>query len=304
MTYSCTSGLFINTSNNHAQISKKFDGRDLKIPRNCQTMKFLGYTNFAFVVFLVSFHSLSACSQSESEDHEFNYDEGTGRGPSRWGTLKPEWRTCSDGRKQSPIDIGTVQVNSELGELQRNYRPAQAILRNRTADVAVVWSGDAGNITINGTTYRVVNCHWHSPSEHTINGTRFPLEIHIVHRSPQNKTAVVGILYRYGMPDYFILSISPSILSLQMEDQNLGFINPERIGFPGSSYYRYNGSLTTPPCSENVIWTVFRQPMMVTRSQVEALKAVLPPQNRNNSRPTQPLNDRTVLFRPRRSIFT
>ncbi|KAG4183623.1 hypothetical protein ERO13_A09G120775v2 [Gossypium hirsutum] len=131
-------------------------------------MKFLGYTNFAFVVFLVSFHSLLACSQPESEDHEFNYDEGTGRGPSRWGTLKPEWRNCSDGRKQSPIDIGIVQVNSELGELQRNYRPAQAILRNRTADVAVVWSGDAGNITINGTTYRVVNCHWHSPSEHTI----------------------------------------------------------------------------------------------------------------------------------------
>lgn len=137
-------------------------------------------------------------------DHEFNYDEGTGRGPSRWGTLKPEWRNCSDGRKQSPIDIGTVQVNSELGELQRNYRPAQAILRNRTADVAVnyrlythfpyhfefisnkntylvyrrhqvVWSGDAGNITINGTTYRVVNCHWHSPSEHTINGTRYQI---------------------------------------------------------------------------------------------------------------------------------
>ncbi|KAH1090536.1 hypothetical protein J1N35_017793 [Gossypium stocksii] len=267
-------------------------------------MNFLGYTNFAFVVFLVSFHTLSACSQSESEDHEFNYDEGTGRGPSRWGTLKPQWRTCSDGRKQSPIDIGTVQVNSELGELQRNYRSAQAILKNRTEDVAVVWSGDAGSITINGTTYRVVNCHWHSPSEHTINGTRFPLEIHIVHRSPQNKTAVVGILYRYGMPDFFILSISPSILSLRMEDQNLGFINPERIGFPGSSYYRYNGSLTTPPCSENVIWTVFRQPMTVTRFQVQALKAVLPPQNRNNSRPTQPLNDRTVLFRPRRSIFT
>ncbi|MBA0858639.1 hypothetical protein Goshw_029113, partial [Gossypium schwendimanii] len=210
-------------------------------------------------------------------DHEFNYDEETGRGPSRWGTLKPKWRTCNDGRKQSPIDIGTVQVNSELGELQRNYRSAQAILRNRTEDVAVEWSGDAGSITINGTIYRVVNCHWHSPSEHTINGTRFPLEIHIVHRSPQNKTAVVGILYRYGRPDFFILSISRSLSRLGMGDQNLGSINPESIGFPDSSYYRYNGSLTTPPCSENVIWTVFRQPLTVNRTQIEALRAVLPP---------------------------
>ncbi|KAK8575649.1 hypothetical protein V6N13_033104 [Hibiscus sabdariffa] len=224
------------------------------------------------------------------------------RGPSRWGMLKPEWGNCSAGREQSPIDIGTVQVSSQLGDLQRNYSSAQAVLRNRTTDVAVVFIGDAGSITINGIVYKAVNCHWHSPSEHTFNGTRYPLEIHIVHLSDRNETAVVGILYRYGLPDPFITSIFPAISILRREDIPLGTINPESIGIPGLSYYRYNGSLTTPPCSENVTWTVFKEIKTVTPLGVEALRNVLPPQNRNNSRPTQPLNGRTVLFHPRRSF--
>ncbi|GMJ14384.1 A. THALIANA ALPHA CARBONIC ANHYDRASE 4, alpha carbonic anhydrase 4 [Hibiscus trionum] len=265
-------------------------------------MKFFSYTKFAFAFFFFSFPFVLACSPSESGDHGFNYDEGTLRGPSRWGTLKQKWENCSAGREQSPIDIGTVQVSSQLGDLQRNYRSAQAVLRNRTEDVAVVFQGDAGSININGTVYKAVNCHWHSPSEHTFNGTRYPLEIHIVHRSDRNETAVVGILYRYGLPDPFIASILLPILSLGREDIPLGLVNPEAIGFPGSSYYRYNGSLTTPPCSENVTWTVFKEIKMVTPVGVEALRRVLPPQNRNNSRPTQPLNDRTVLFHPRRSF--
>ncbi|KAE8714791.1 Plastid movement impaired1 [Hibiscus syriacus] len=262
-------------------------------------MKFFSNTEFTVAFFLYSFLLLSACS-----DHGFNYDEGTGRGPSCWGTLKPEWGTCSAGREQSPIDIGTVQVSSRLGDLQRNYTPAEAVLRNRTEDVAVVFLGHAGSITINGMVYKVVNCHWHSPSEHTLNGTRYPLEVHIVHRSDENKIAVVGILYRYSLllPDPFIASIFPAISFLGREDIPLGFINPETIGFPDSGYYRYNGSLTTPPCSENVTWTVFKEVKKVTWFEVGALRRVLPPQNRDNSRPTQPLNDRSVLLHPRTSL--
>lgn len=259
-------------------------------------MKFFSNTKFAFAFFLVSFPFLPACSPSESGDHGFNYDEGTSRGPSRWGMLKENWETCSAGREQSPIDIRTVQVSSQLGDLQRNYKSAQAVLSNRTEDVAVVFQGDAGSIIINGTVYKALNCHWHSPSEHTFNGTRYPLEIHIVHRSDRNETAVVGILYQYGPRDPFIASIYHHLLSLRQEDIPLGSKSPGAIVFPGSSYYRYNGSLTTPPCSENVTWTVFKQIKTVAWFEVKALRRVLPPQNRNNSRPTQPLNNRTVLF--------
>ncbi|XVF75746.1 hypothetical protein PTKIN_Ptkin13bG0211900 [Pterospermum kingtungense] len=189
--------------------------------------------SFSLAVFL-TFSSLilSAYSQSESQDHEFNYDESSGRGPSRWGLLKPEWRNCSVGRQQSPINIGAVEVNSQLGDLQRNYTSAPSVLRNRTEDVAL-----------------------------------------------------------FG-----------SIKTLGSRDKPLGPVNPENIGYPGRRYYRYMGSLTTPRCSEGVVWTVFEQVKTVSSLQAEALRDVLPPvcvyflnsQNRNNARPTLALNGRTV----------
>ncbi|XVF75747.1 hypothetical protein PTKIN_Ptkin13bG0212000 [Pterospermum kingtungense] len=251
--------------------------------------------SFALVVFLI-FSSIILSAFSQSKEHEFNYDESSGRGPSSWGSLKEKWRNCSVGQNQSPIDIRAVQVNPQLGDLQRNYISAPAVLRNRTVDVAVEWTGNAGSITINGTVYNVVNCHWHSPSEHTLNGTRYPLELHVVHSSAQNQTAVVGILYRYGLPDPFISGLYGSIITLGLGDIPLGPVNPASIGYPGRRYYRYMGSLTAPPCSEGVVWTVFSQFKTVNSSQVEALRNVLPPQNRNNSRPTQPLHGRTVLL--------
>ncbi|XP_022743927.1 alpha carbonic anhydrase 4-like [Durio zibethinus] len=188
------------------------------------------------------------------------------------------------------------EVRSQLGDLHRNYASASAVLRNRTEDVAVVWLGNAGSITINRTVYTVDNCHWHSPAEHTLNGIKYELEIHIVHRSAQNQIAVVAILYRYGSPDPFIDRLFGSLKNLTTEDRPLGSVNPESIDFPGRNYYRYKGSLTTPPCSEGVVWTVFQQVKTVSHSQVDALKRVLPPQNRNNARPTQPLNGRPVLL--------
>ncbi|XVE61091.1 hypothetical protein DITRI_Ditri06bG0012300 [Diplodiscus trichospermus] len=239
-------------------------------------------------------------------EHEFNYDEGSGRGPSSWGSLKPEWRTCNVGRRQSPINIETPQLHSRLGDFQRNYTFARAVLRNRTEDVAVVWLGNAGSITINGIVYTVVNCHWHSPSEHTFNGTSYPLEIHIVHRSAENWTAVIAILYRYGLPDPFLFRLFGPILTLRLGERQLGLTNPEIIRFPGRRYYGYLGSLTTPPCSEGVIWIVFDQNNMASWTQVAALRNALPRQNRNNSRPTQPLNRRIILLHDplRTGIFT
>ncbi|KAL4347092.1 hypothetical protein GQ457_17G000630 [Hibiscus cannabinus] len=226
-------------------------------------------------------------------EDEFNYDDRTGKGPSSWGTLKPEWRTCGVGQRQSPINIRTVQVSSQLRDLQKNYKFAKADLLNTTVNVEVNFIGDAGSITINGTVYRVQNIHWHSPSEHTFGGVRYIQSIYdlfsdnydilliiIKEKSTRNpiteksyiylrsvhtlifrprfiRIAVVSMLYRIGQPDPFLTRIFPILSVLRQTERPLGVVNPEEVGIQGSSFYRYNGSLTVPPCTEDVTWMVY-----------------------------------------------
>ncbi|THG09625.1 hypothetical protein TEA_000338 [Camellia sinensis var. sinensis] len=143
------------------------------------------------------------------DETPFTYVEGTGKGPRKWGKVNPHWKSCGNGKLQSPIDVvdQRVKVFPNLGKLKKDYKPAPATLKNRGHDIAVEWKGDAGKININGTRYKLLQCHWHSPSEHTFNGTRYHLELHIVHLSSCGTIAVVGIVYKYGQPDPFLAKV-------------------------------------------------------------------------------------------------
>ncbi|KAL5546399.1 hypothetical protein UlMin_006086 [Ulmus minor] len=230
----------------------------------------------------------------------FSYDEETGRGPSNWSNIDPHWFLCGNGTRQSPINIGGVTIRPNLGPLIRNYTPANATLVNARFEIVVEWNGNAGNITINGTVFILKNAHWHSPSEHTILGIRYPLELHLVHESSTGNIAVIGILYRFGLlPNLFLSRLLPQINALGngTAEINLGRIDPNIISFGiGRSYYRYNGSLTAPPCSENVTWTVLPEVQSVLRAQVQALREAVDPGFEENARPIQPLNGRTVAI--------
>ncbi|WRX23144.1 Alpha carbonic anhydrase domain - like 2 [Theobroma cacao] len=240
---------------------------------------------FAFLIFAslvlscTSFRPTRIHSQSDEGD-EFNYDEGSGRGPSRWGSLKPEWQTCSTGNLQSPIDIpvGSVLLSPALGDLQTSYASSPAVLKNRGHDIAIL------------------QCHWHSPSEHTFDGTRHDLEIHIVHQNANNQIAVVSMVFQFGQPDPFLSALLSSIKTVGGGEKELGNVNPGDIGFVGRRYFRYTGSLSTPPCTEGVIWTVFQQVKTASTEQVQALKDALTEQFKENSRPAQPLGGRLVSF--------
>ncbi|XWS66307.1 hypothetical protein CRYUN_Cryun05aG0188400 [Craigia yunnanensis] len=209
--------------------------------------------------------------------NEFNYDEGSGKGPSNWGSLKQEWQTCGTGKSQSPIDIpvGSTLISPSLGDLQRSYASRYAVLKNREHDIAVLWKGDAGKININGTDFKLLQCHWHSPSEHTFGGIRHDLEIHIVHQNAQNEIAVVSMVFQIGQADPFLSALLSSIRCVGGGEKELGNINPVDIGFVGRKYYRYTGSLTTPPCTEGVVWTVFQEVKTASTEQVQALKDAL-----------------------------
>ncbi|KAG7027647.1 Alpha carbonic anhydrase 4, partial [Cucurbita argyrosperma subsp. argyrosperma] len=230
------------------------------------------YFLFFAACFLLS--SISKASDSEVDDESaFTYYEGTGRGPRSWWKLNPEWESCGKGKYQSPINIVEEEVGvlPELGKLQRDYTPAPALIKNRGHDMTISWKQDAGKITINGTRYSLIQCHWHTPSEHSFNGTRHVLELHMVHQSQDNKTAVIGILYKYGRPDPFLSRLFHHIKSIGKEEKEIGIVNPGDIKFGSRKYYRYIGSLTVPPCSEGVVWTILKKVRTVSRDQVRVL---------------------------------
>ncbi|KAG4980972.1 hypothetical protein JHK85_034930 [Glycine max] len=132
---------------------------------------------------------------------EFNYDLSSPNGPLNWGN-NPQWQLCKNGKNQSPINLQKLSADVEfISGIQRNYQPANATLISSEHDIMVNWTENAGHITINGTQYQLAQGHWHSPSEHRINGIRYDLELHMVHISSAGRLAVTGVLYKFGRPD-------------------------------------------------------------------------------------------------------
>ncbi|MQM21244.1 hypothetical protein Taro_054280 [Colocasia esculenta] len=160
------------------------------------------------------------------------------------------------------------------------------------------WPDDAGLLQIDGVLYMLKQCHWHSPSEHEIYGWRPDLEMHMVYQSSDNKIAVVGVLYTYGVPDPFLAQLEEPLKRIAYGGEksvsvgNMSPPNLERL----QPYFRYQGSLTTPPCTEGVVWTVLQEVRTASYEQVMLLRAAVEEDMKNNARPIQPRNGRSIRF--------
>ncbi|GLJ46419.1 hypothetical protein SUGI_0978260 [Cryptomeria japonica] len=202
-----------------------------------------------------------------------------------------------EGEQQSPIDIQTayVQSNQTLGELEMDYSAGNATMTNTGDAIQVEWSEDAGNLEIGGVEYRLKQCHWHHPSEHTINDIAYDLELHLVHQSDNGMIAVIGILYSIDdeYSDNFLTMLEEAIENIDnVPEIDLNFVDPNMIEIESdAAYYRYCGSLTTYPFTEGVTWTIIKQAKKVNSIQVESLKNALPG---DNARAVQQLNGRVV----------
>ncbi|KAM5584346.1 alpha carbonic anhydrase 7-like [Rosa sericea] len=259
----------------------------------------------SIVLVLHSYQATSHDEHDEVEDQwEFSYDDNSEEGPARWGKIRHEWSMCNNGSLQSPIDLldDRVDVVSDLGTLQGSYRACNATLKNRGHDMMLKWQADAGYIPINGTQYTVRQCHWHSPSEHTINGKQFDLEVHLVHDSSNASIAVIGILYKIGKPDPFLTRMMDYLEDLSdssKEEKVIGMVDPKQIKAVSTKYYRYIGSLTTPPCTQDVLWTLVGEVRTVSKEQVNLLRKAVHDESETNARPVQPINRRSVkLYKP------
>ncbi|XP_066349718.1 alpha carbonic anhydrase 1, chloroplastic-like isoform X1 [Miscanthus floridulus] len=223
-------------------------------------------------------------------------------GPAHWGSLSPNFTQCARGTHQSPIDISTAEaaLNPGLQPLHRDYTVANATLVDNVFNIALRFDDDgaAGSVRIDGKVYRLKQMHWHSPSEHTINGQRFPVELHMVHASDDGNVTVVAMLYRFGSrPDPLLWQIQDKLAALYAEEGApvpAGNVSLWSLRLYSHTYYHYVGSFTTPPCTENVIWSVLAQVREMTVDQAAALMAPLEQAYRRNNRPTQPMNGRIV----------
>ncbi|KAG2331920.1 hypothetical protein Bca52824_003100 [Brassica carinata] len=255
---------------------------------------------FILLTIIVTLISCSNAQREVDDETEFSYEQNQENGPEKWGKLKPEWKMCRKGEMQSPIDLmhKRVRIVSHLGRLTRNYKPSNASLRNRGHDMMVRFEEGSSSIKINNIEYQLHQLHWHSPSEHTINGRRFALELHMVHESLNGRMAVVTVLYKIGRPDSFLslLENELSAMTDPNEEKNIGMIDPREIKFGSRKYYRYIGSLTIPPCTQNVIWTVVKKVKTVSRNQVRLLRVAVHDHSNTNARPVQPTNMRVVKF--------
>ncbi|RZC78618.1 hypothetical protein C5167_002828 [Papaver somniferum] len=235
-----------------------------------------------------------------------NFSYSGAMGPDKWGILNPAFRTCANGKAQSPINIVTKDCvsNTKLGPLVREFSSTSGTLINNGYNIGLEYSNGCGSAMLDGKKFTLKSMHWHSPSEHTIDGTRFPLELHLVHASAQGSISVVSILYQYGKPDPILTELKSTIDQLEgiqcapTEEVYLpvGVLKSKFLNPQTRKYYRYIGSLTVPPCHENIIWNILGTVRQVSKEQVDAIKAPLAGTCKDNSRPTQPLNGRKVVL--------
>ncbi|KAH6837805.1 hypothetical protein C2S53_013965 [Perilla frutescens var. hirtella] len=232
---------------------------------------------------------------------QFTYTGATG--PNMWGKISPDFSMCGNGKSQSPINILTdkVVLNKSLKPLIRSYGSCNVTLVNNKFNVGVRYPDHTGGIIVDGKAYNLKQMHWHSPSEHRINGKQFAAELHLVHVADDGSVSVVAILFDYGHPDPLIAKMQKQLDKLAYEVKRhderpiiFGPFHPTEVRRKSHKYYRYVGSFTTPPCTQSVIWHILAKVRSISRAQVEALRAPLDLGCKHNARPCQPINGRHV----------
>ena len=212
-------------------------------------------------------------------------------GPEHWGDLDPAWETCKTGANQSPIDI-TDPLYSEAANTSFFYTASKGTVVNNGH--TIMFTPDSGGyMTIGGERYDLLQIHFHSPSEHLLYSSQFDMEGHLVHKSASGRYAVVATFFANGAANDAVNAIWG--LASDAENKETAMtepLDPSALLFYQKSYFRYEGSLTTPPCSEGLVWIVLQGVMTASPDQFNKLTGLFGP----NARPTQPLNGRTPSF--------
>ena len=226
---------------------------------------------------------------SQEQDHVAAWSYAGKNGPEHWGTLAPSYRMASRGRQQSPIDIRSA-APAKLPELNFRYKPSTLHLVYNGHTVQE--NEDAGSV-LRGPQrdFRLKQFHFHSPSEHTLNGHQFPMEMHLVHKADDGTVGVVAVLFRTGRHNKALDRMWQNLPTADNPKRESTItINAMDLLPDSHRYYHYQGSFTTPPCTEHVEWMVLTEPVELSDEQITRFRAIID----GNNRPVQPLNGRLI----------
>lgn len=226
-----------------------------------------------------------------AEGHHVHWSYAGEADPSHWSEISEEFSTCKIGKEQSPIDISSKSAEkAALAPIQTAYKASAGELINNGHTIQIGLA-DAGSATVPSGEYKLLQFHFHTPSEEKIDGKNFPLVAHLVHKNAAGNLAVIAVLFKEGKENSALKDIF-SKLPADEDKSSLAVPFDVTSLLPTSlGYYTFKGSLTTPPCSEGVAWHVLKEPVEISSAQIDAFKKVF----KMNARPVQPLNGRKVL---------
>lgn len=232
---------------------------------------------------------MAGAAFAQAADHAPHWEYAGKAGTAHWAELDQGFSACKLGKEQSPIDIRGAKPE-HLEPIGFNYAGSAAEIVNNGHTVQVNLN-DGGTIKLASGEYKLVQFHFHTPSEEKINGKKYPLVAHLVHKNAAGELAVVAVLFKQGHENSALKQVFAGLPAKAGDKHALdGEFNPEAILPAQREYYAYMGSLTTPPCSEGVHWQVLKTQAEISKGQLAAFRKLYA----MNARPVQPLNGRTV----------
>ncbi|WP_037027262.1 carbonic anhydrase [Psychromonas aquimarina] len=268
----------------------------------------------AVTLFPASQQVSASSSNNDKSSHSIHWSYSGSTGPEHWGSIAKEFALCSSGMRQSPVDI-EYDYPAELYPLRFEYQqvPLKVVNNGHTLQVNYDSPVQQKTVSIAGKSfpikskpvynsklmlgdvpYKLLQFHFHTPSEHAVTGERYAMEVHLVHQSGDGNLAVVGVLLKRGAQNQILQKVLDNV-SGTINRVNLvtgSSINASDLLPDNRLYFHYTGSLTTPPCSENVNWLVMKNTMEVSDQQVSRFAQLIGA----NARPLQEVLWRTMLL--------
>lgn len=211
-------------------------------------------------------------------------------GPEHWGDLDSSFSTCKTGHQQSPIDL-KWKKNEENRSISFHYTKSPLKIIDNGHTIQVNFQ-EGSTATIDGETFNLLQVHFHSSSEHTLSGKSYPLEAHFVHKDSHGKLGVVGVFFVEGKENEWLKKVWSNVPSEKGKEFLVKneTIDPAQLLPSRKTHYHYMGSLTTPPCSENVNWNVMNTPVEASVGQLSQFRKLYS----GNNRPVQNINNRKI----------